>query len=221
MTWKSLLRCRSAGRTNSSVERRHKPKFGQNWQTVTQWKVDSRYRDWSAAEAGDMVGAVTARGTGVLACDKATLVASEVASLRAVSAIERAGLPIFAAIAIWSQFPASGRIVIASPDVEKFGPAKVIAFLDGVLATAIIVQLSDVYIVITRIRFARQVARLFRTGQDFLSLRMVPTIQSEELRSLATTRRKTASFSSKCPSAAAPRPCRPLSESALSWARAA
>jgi HEPN domain-containing protein len=36
------------------------------WNTVKDWKVESRYQLWSDAEARDMVEAVTKRGSGVL-----------------------------------------------------------------------------------------------------------------------------------------------------------
>jgi HEPN domain-containing protein len=37
------------------------------WQTVRQWSVDARYRQWSQAEANDMVTAVATKRNGVRA----------------------------------------------------------------------------------------------------------------------------------------------------------
>ena len=43
------------------------PAFRVYWNTVKGWTVESRYKDWSAAEARDMVEAVSKKSVGVLA----------------------------------------------------------------------------------------------------------------------------------------------------------
>ncbi len=49
------------------AEEARSPTFRTYWNTVKTWRIDSRYKDWSGAEARDMVEAVAKRGTGVLA----------------------------------------------------------------------------------------------------------------------------------------------------------
>lgn len=46
-------------------EESRSPSFRINWSIVKDWTIDSRYKEWTEAEATDMVGAVSRRETGV------------------------------------------------------------------------------------------------------------------------------------------------------------
>ena len=49
------------------MEDQRSPAFRAHWNTVKQWRIESRYKEWSPAEATDMVNAAARRGAGVLA----------------------------------------------------------------------------------------------------------------------------------------------------------
>lgn len=95
--------------------------------------------------------------------DKTKLVDSDIVEAwRVVSTIEKAGLPVFAAVAVRSRFPNSTRIVIASPDVERHGPSAVIRFVDRALSELHSpFRLADTYIVNHKDKVAKQVADYF------------------------------------------------------------
>ena len=47
------------------TEAQRSPSFSLNWNVAKDWKVESRYQEWTQAQASNMVSAVTSR-TGVL-----------------------------------------------------------------------------------------------------------------------------------------------------------
>jgi hypothetical protein len=94
--------------------------------------------------------------------DKTTLVESDIdAGLRAVKALEAAGLPI--AVAMWLRLHDSYRwqLYIASPDVETHGPTTVNRFIDRILiAIKSPISLGDVTVVNTTNHFVNKVSLL-------------------------------------------------------------
>jgi hypothetical protein len=94
--------------------------------------------------------------------DKTTLVESDIeAGLRAVKAIEVAGLPI--AVAMWLRLHDSYKweLYIASPDVETHGPTTVNRFIDRILnAIKSPISLGDVTVVNTTNHFVNKVSLL-------------------------------------------------------------
>lgn len=94
--------------------------------------------------------------------DKTILVESDIdAGLRAVNALEAAGLPI--AVAMWLRLHDSHKwqLYIASPNVETYGPTTVNRFIDRILvAIKSPISLSDVAAVNTTNHFVNKVSML-------------------------------------------------------------